>query len=57
MKEIVCGSLYKYLYLLRISLGIISFGILVAICCITCVGVRHYNVYKQFTAVAHMGVI
>jgi hypothetical protein len=41
--KVTCGSFYKNVYLLRLTIGIACWGILFAMCCIVCTGVRHYK--------------
>ena len=39
----LCVSNFNTLYITRLVMGISSFGILFALCCIVCSGVRHYK--------------
>ena len=39
----VCVSNFNTLYITRLLMGIAAFGILFAMCCIVCSGVRHYK--------------
>ncbi len=41
--DTLCSSLFNTFYLSRLIMGIASYGILFAICCIVCSGVRHYK--------------
>ena len=43
MEKVICGSFYKNIYLLRLVVGIASYGVLFAMCCIVCTGVRHFK--------------
>jgi len=39
----VCVSNFNTLYITRLLMGIAAFGILFAMCCIVCSGVRHFK--------------
>ena len=41
MQEVMCGSMYYNMYIMRYALGISCYGVLFAMCCIVCTGVRH----------------
>ena len=43
MVSSICVSNFNTLYITRLLMGISSFGILFALCCIVCSGVRHYK--------------
>lgn len=43
LENVICGTFYKNIYLLRLTVGIASYGILFAMCCIVCTGVRHFK--------------
>lgn len=42
-QEVICGKFYSNMYNLRLTVGISAFGILFALCCIVCTGVRHFK--------------
>ena len=39
--EVMCGSMYYNMYVMRLAVGISCWGVLFAMCCIVCTGVRH----------------
>ena len=39
----ICGSFYNSLYTLRLTFGIAAWGLLFALCCTVCSGVRHFK--------------
>ena len=41
--DVLCSEAFNQFYFLRLILGIASFGILFAMCCAVCAGVRHYK--------------
>lgn len=41
--EAICVKFFNTTYLARLTLGISAFGILFAMCCSVCTGVRHYK--------------
>jgi Na+/alanine symporter len=41
IQQVMCGSMYYNMYLMRYALGISCYGVLFAMCCIVCTGVRH----------------
>lgn len=43
LSNTMCGPVYTTFYLSRLIVGIASYGILFALCCIVCAGVRHYK--------------
>jgi hypothetical protein len=47
MEKVICGSFYKNIYLLRLVVGIASYGVLFAMCCIVCTGVRHFKLSQR----------
>jgi hypothetical protein len=42
-QNVICGSFYNNVYLIRLTFGICAWGILFALCCSVCSGVRHYK--------------
>jgi hypothetical protein len=42
-QNVICGSFYNNLYTIRLTFGIAAWGLLFAMCCITCSGVRHFK--------------
>lgn len=43
ISNIMCGSMYYNMYIMRYALGLSAYGVLFAMCCIVCTGVRHYK--------------
>jgi len=43
IENVLCGSLYNNFYVMRFAIGISCYGVLFAMCCIVCTGVRHYK--------------
>ena len=43
LKDVLCSSMYTNMYTMRLALGISCYGVLFAMCCIVCTGVRHYK--------------
>lgn len=41
--DTICVSNFNTIYINRLAMGIAAFGILFALCCIVCSGVRHYK--------------
>ena len=41
--ETICVKFFNTVYLARLTTGISAFGILFAMCCSVCTGVRHYK--------------
>ncbi len=39
----ICVSNFNTIYITRMAMGIIAFGILISLCCIVCSGVRHFK--------------
>lgn len=46
-----CSKLFNTLFLLRLALGLSGFGILFALCCSTCSGVRAFKHMNKKTTV------
>jgi hypothetical protein len=42
-QNIMCGSLYNNVYMIRLAFGIAVWGILFTLCCTVCSGVRHFK--------------
>ena len=42
-QNVICGSFYNNVYTIRIVFGIAAWGILFAMCCTVCSGVRHFK--------------
>lgn len=43
MKNVVCRGLFLYTYFARIIFGILSFALLLLMCCVACVGHRNFK--------------
>lgn len=51
-QNVICGSFFTNIYLIRLTFGIASWGILFSMCCIVCTGVRHYKQTNRRAKVA-----
>ena len=51
IQNVMCGSMYYNMYTMRYALGISCYGVLFAMCCIVCTGVRHYKHSQRKTKV------
>lgn len=43
IQKILCGSVYSSVYTMRMSFGLIAYGVLFMMCCAVCTGVRHFK--------------
>jgi hypothetical protein len=53
-KNVICGSFYNNLFLIRLTLGIAGWGILFSMCCIVCTGVRHFKQIDKMKKISDM---
>ena len=53
-KNVICGSFYNNLFLIRLTLGIAGWGILFSMCCIVCTGVRHFKQVDKMKKISDM---
>lgn len=51
IQNVMCGSMYYNMYTMRMALGLSCYGVLFAMCCIVCTGVRHYKHSQRKTKV------
>lgn len=42
-QNVICGSFYNNIYTIRLTFGIAAWGLLFAMCCTVCSGVRHFK--------------
>lgn len=42
-QNVICGSFYNNLFTIRLTFGIAAWGLLFAMCCTVCSGVRHFK--------------
>ncbi len=42
-QNVICGSFYNNMFMIRLTFGIAAWGILFSMCCIVCTGVRHFK--------------
>jgi hypothetical protein len=42
-QNVICGSFYNSIYTIRLTFGIAAWGLLFAMCCTVCSGVRHFK--------------
>ena len=52
MQNVICGSFYNNIYIIRLTFGIAAWGILFAMCCTVCTGVRHFKQVDKMKKIA-----
>lgn len=57
MQNVICGSFYNNMYIIRLTFGISAWGILFAMCCIVCTGVRHFKQVDKMKKIADMDMM
>jgi hypothetical protein len=50
----MCGSFYNNMYIIRLTFGIVAWGILFVLCCTVCSGVRHFKQVDKLKKIADM---